>query len=331
MTDLLPGFQLFALAAALYAALGALAVAATLPWLRSTLQPWEPVARHRVLLLLASVPAGSALVLLLAASLPSMLALAAPWLDHCTVHGGGHAHLCFVHLPEVGIRLGLLAALAYLFARGMVRLTRASVGFVRAERVVAALERSGEPSEVPGLTLLESTQPLCVAAGLFRPRILMSRGLFGLLTPAERGVVIAHERAHIRRRDAFTRAVVRALTALHLPAVSAWLRKELDVAAEQACDEEAAVASGDRVCVAATILKVERATRAATTGRLGPVAMAFGATAVERRVESLLRSPEPPRSLRLPLLLLAGIGMAVFRFADELHHLSESILSLIAH
>jgi hypothetical protein len=28
---------------------------------------------------------------------------------------------------------------------------------------------------------------------------------------------------------------------------------------------------------------------------------------------------------------LAGMGMAVFRFADELHHLSESILSLIAH
>ena len=331
MTDLLPGFQLFALAAALYAALGAMAVSVSLPWLRSTLQRWEPVARHRVLLLLASVPAGSALVLLLAASLPSMLALAAPWLDHCIVHAGYHAHLCFVHLPEVGIRLGLLAALAYLFARGLVRLTRAGVGFARAARVVVGLERSGEPSEVPGLILLHSTQPLCVAAGLFRPRILMSRGLFGLLTPAERGVVIAHERAHIHRRDALTRAMVRALTALHLPGVSAWLRKELDVAAEQSCDEEAAVASGDRVHVAATILKVERATRAFNAGALAPVAMAFGATAVERRVESLLGSPAPARSLRLPLLLLAGMGMAAFLFSDELHHLSELILSLIAH
>lgn len=331
MTDLLPGFQLFALAAALYAALGALAASAMLPWLRSTLPTWEPAGRHRALLLLASVPAGSALVLILAVSLPSMLALAAPWLDHCTVHGGGHAHLCFVHLPEVGIRLGLLLLLAYLFALGMVRLTRAGIGLVRAERVVAALERSGEPAPVPGLTLVESTQPICVAAGLFRPRILMSRGLFELLSPEECVIVIAHERAHIRRRDAFTRAVVRALTVLHVPSASNWLRKEFDVAAEQACDEEAAAASGDRVRVAATILKVERAARVATTGYLGPVALAFGVSVVERRVEALLCSPEPPRSLRLPLLLLAGLAIAAIGFSDALHHLSESVLSHIAH
>jgi len=327
----LPGLQLFALAAVTYAAIGALAVAAFLPWLGPVLQRWEPGARHRAVVMLAALPAGSALVLLFAASLPSVLALAAPWLDHCTVHGGDHAHLCFVHLPEVGIRLGLLAALAYLVLRGAIRVARAGAGFVRAGRIVAALERSGEPSGMHDLTLVEAEQPICVAAGLFRPRILMSRGLFGLLVTEERAIVLAHERAHIRRRDIVVSAVVRGLTALHLPAASRWLRSELAVAAEQACDEEAAVEYGDRLVVAATILKVERAMRAASTGALAPVAMAFGLTAVERRVEALLGAPEPARSLRLPVAMMGGAVLAALLLADELHHLTESVLSLIAH
>jgi hypothetical protein len=327
----LPGLQLFALAAVTYAAIGALAVAAALPWLGPMLQRWEPGARHRAVVMLAALPAGSALVLLLAASLPSVLALAAPGLDHCTVHGGDHAHLCFVHLPEVGIRLGLLGTLAYLFLRAGFRLVRALSRYVHAGRLLAGLERSGEKAAVRGLTLVEVEQPLCVAAGLFKPRILMSRILFERLTVAERRIVVAHEHAHVLRRDLLVGAAVRALTALQLPSASRWLRSELEVAAEQACDEAAAADCRDRLVVAATILKVERAMRGAVSPAFGPFALAFGLSAVERRVESLLRAPAPPRSVRLPAGLLGGAVVAALLLADELHHLSESILSFIAH
>ena len=144
-------------------------------------------------------------------------------------------------------------------------------------------------------------------------------------------MVLAHERAHVRRRDALVGSVVRALAVVHLPWVGRWLVQELEVAAEQACDEEAARFVTDRVTVAAAILTVERAAQHAATRALAPVAVAFGARAVERRVEALLVEPEPPRSLR-PLAISIGVGLvSVLVFADELHHLTESVLSVIAH
>jgi beta-lactamase regulating signal transducer with metallopeptidase domain len=201
----------------------------------------------------------------------------------------------------------------------------------RAVRVLHVLAASGQTRSDLGATVLETSQPLCVAAGLLRPRILVSRGLLDSLSTEERAVVLTHERAHVRRRDALFAGLVRMLAALHLPVVARWLVGELDVAAEQACDEEAGELVGDRIAVASAILTVERALQSASAAPLAPIAVAFGRCAVERRVEALLCEPERPRSLRPILAWLGGAAIVVLASAAELHHVTESLLSFIAH
>lgn len=323
--------QLFLLAGVVFLALGALSAAVLVRLGGARLARWEPRARHRALALLAALPAISALGLLFAASLPSLIALVAPGLDHCPVHDDGHAHLCFVHLPKVGVHTGLLEGLVFLTSYAVLRAGFAASSVLRALRVVAALARTGERRSDLGITIMETTQPLCFAAGLFRPRVLLSRGLFDALSAEERAVILAHERAHVRRRDALVASVARALAAFHLPWVGRWLVHEIEVAAEQACDEEAARCVADRVSVAAAILAVERATQDAISRELGSVAVAFGARAVERRVEALLGDPPQQQSLR-PLVVSFGVAVVgLLALADELHHLTESVLSVIAH
>lgn len=323
--------QLFLLAGLAFAVVGALVAAALVRLGGARLARWEPRARHRAIAMLAALPAASAAVLLFAASLPSLVALAAPALDHCPAHDDGHAHLCFVHLPEVGIHAGLLLVLVFLVSYAALRAAFAAASVARAVRLVAALVKTGERRGDLGVTIVETPQPVCFAAGLLRPHVLLSRGLFEALSLEERAVVLAHERAHVRRRDALVGGVVRALAVAHVPGIGRWLVRELEVAAEQACDEEAARVVADRVSVAAAILTVERAARHTTGGALAPVAAPFGARAVERRVEALLGEPAPRRSLR-PLAIAVAVGLAsALVLAGELHHLTESVLSVIAH
>lgn len=331
MSPAVQSAQLFLLAGVAFLAFGAVVAAVLARLMGAQLSTWEPRARHRAIAMLAALPVASAVGLLFAASLPSLLALVAPALDHCPVHDDGHAHLCFVHLPKVGIHIGLLLSLVFLVSYGALRAVFAAASVLYAVRVVAALAKTGEQRHDLDVTIVETSQPVCFAAGLLRPRVLLSRGLFDALSPEERAVVLAHERAHVRRRDALVGSIVRALAVVHLPWVGRWLVHELEVAAEQACDEEAARLVTDRVSVAATILTVERAAQHAAARELDTVAVAFGARAVERRVEALLGEPMPPRSLRPVAISLGIVLVSVLVLADELHHLTESVLSVIAH
>jgi Zn-dependent protease with chaperone function len=323
--------QLFLLAGVAFLAIGSFVTSVIVRFAGARLAQWEPRARHRAIVMLAALPAATALGLLFAASLPSLIALVVPGLDHCPVHDDGHAHLCFIHLPKNGIHTGLLLSLVFLASYVVLRAAFAASSVLRAVRVVAALAKTGEQRRDLDITIVETTQPVCLAAGLLRPRVLLSRGLFDSLSAEERAVILAHERAHVRRRDAAVASFVRALAVVHLPRAGSWLVHELEVAAEQVCDEEAAVAVTDRVAVAAAILTVERAAQHAAASQLDPVAVAFGARAVERRVEALLAEPPPPQSLGA---LAASLGLALagaLVLSDELHHLTESLLSVIAH
>jgi Zn-dependent protease with chaperone function len=325
------GAQLFVLAGVVFLALGALLAAVSVRLFGARLSRWEPSTRHRALMLLAALPALSAVVLLFVASLPSLLALLVPGLDHCSSHQDRHAHLCFVHLPRVGIHTGLLVGLVFLASYALLRGGLAVSSAVRALRVVATLARTGEHRSDLGITIVETRQPVCFAAGLLRPRVLLSRGLFESLSGEQRAVILAHERAHVMRRDALLASVAQALAAFHLPGIGRWLVAELEVAAEQACDEEAARCVSDRVAVAAAILAFERAAQGLAAHDLGVVSAGFGARAVERRVEALLGDPPQRQSLRPVVIALSAAAAGLLLLANQLHHLTESVLSVIAH
>jgi Zn-dependent protease with chaperone function len=331
MSPLVQSVQLFVLAGVLFLLLGAALSAFILQVVKKRLLAWAPYTRHRALLLLALLPIFSALCLLLSVSLPSALALVFPAFDHCLVHAG-HLHLCFVHLPAHELNLPLHLALVLIVSYAGARVLIFGAGVLRASRVLDALARTGLRRNDLDVVVLETPAPICFAAGLWRPQVLISRGLLRWLDTAQRAIVLAHERAHVRRHDALIMSLVRVCALWHFPRVARWLVRELEIAAEQVCDEEAATIVGDRIAVAEAILSVERAAQAQPTVALVPntSAVAFGERAIERRVESLLRDPQPTLSLLPVYAGLCASAATLVWFANGLHHATESVLSVIA-
>lgn len=330
MSPLAQSVQLFVLAGVLFLLLGAATSALLVHAFKARLLAWEPRTRHRAIVLLALLPLLTASSLLLSACLPSALSLIFPVLDHCLVHAG-HAHLCFVHLPVHATNLSLHLALVFVVSYAGARVLLFGTGVLRASRILNALTRTGLRRNDLGVVVLETPVPVCFAAGLWRPQVLISRGLLRWLDTAQRAIVLAHERAHVRRHDALIANVVRMCALWHVPVVARWLARELEIAAEQVCDEEAGTIVGDRIAVAEAILSVERAAQAQAAAMLAPsTAVAFGERAVERRVESLLRDPQPALPL-LPVYAILCMSVATLLLcANGLHHATESVLSVIA-
>ena len=149
------------------------------------------------------------------------------------------------------------------------------------------------------------------------PVLLLPRELLGELTLDERDALLAHELAHVRRRDHWVRVLELVATALFwwYP-VAWWARAALRRAEERCCDE--------------WVLRVlPRSTQAYASGLLkslsfvssSPAAVpALGSGAsplyeVEIRLKEILMSRPAPRlaaPLRIALLAAAGLGLAVF-------------------
>jgi Zn-dependent protease with chaperone function len=329
MSPLAQSIQLFFLAAVLFLLLGAVVSALLVQSLKQRLWVWEPRTRHRAIVLLALLPMFTTVGLLLTVSLPSALSLFFPAFDHCLDHAG-HVHLCFVHFPDDAANLPLHLALVFIATYAGARVLLFGAGVLRASRVLGALARTGLRRNDLDVVVLETPAPICFAAGLWRPQVLISRGLLQWLDASQRAIVLAHERAHVRRHDALVANIVRVCAMWHFPRIAAWLVRELEVAAEQVCDEEAGAIVGDRIAVAEAILSVERAALAQLALVPSTAAVAFGERAVERRVESLLRDPQPALPLR-PVYAGLCLGAATLMlFANGLHHATESVLSVLA-
>src|SRR5205814_9454341 len=103
--------------------------------------------------------------------------------------------------------------------------------------------------------------PMSFAAGVFKPDVYVSRGMLSAFGRRELFAVIEHERAHVRRRDTLWRLATRMFSLPYalMPSRRAQLLRELDLAVEQACDEDAATAVGDRLTVAEALLRCARA------------------------------------------------------------------------
>lgn len=330
MSPVVSSLLLFILAGLSFMALGSLAAALALRFGSRSLSRLDPKARHRVLVGVAAAPILVSALLLFAVALPSFVSLLVPELDHCSTHDDGHAHLCFVHLPRVPLSLPALLAVvfatSYVFARWLL----SAVSILQASRLLRALATTALPT-AKDIAIVETSQAVCMAAGLLRPRVLVSRGLINRLDADGQAVVLEHERAHIRRRDVLVVSLARLCIPLHLPGVGRSLVREIEIAAEQACDEETGELIGDRTTVAETILAVERLAQSTPNGIMPAAAVGFGASAVGRRVESLLQEPKAPCSLRPLMVALGAFTVAVLLGSKDLHHTAESLISVIAH
>ncbi|MEU9391828.1 M56 family metallopeptidase [Streptomyces sp. NPDC048324] len=182
------------------------------------------------------------------------------------------------------------------------------VGAVRTHRATRRTLRRLCEGHPPGteLVVAASPRPRAFAVPGDPGRILVTSAMLAALRPAERRVLLAHERAHLTHRHAFhVHAVTLAAAGnpLLLP-----VRDAVAYLVERWADEQAAGAVGDRSTTARALA------RAALVAQGADCVLHFADRAVTRRVAALQTTP--PRRLRpvaaaiLTLGALAALGAA---------------------
>jgi uncharacterized protein (TIGR03435 family) len=201
--------------------------------------------------------------------------------------------------------LWLLAALwaagaAFLLAR-----------WTRSWRYMRAALRGSFPVELPfpvPVRLISTTIEPGVF-GIFRPVLLLPRGLMDHLNPSQLDAVLAHELCHIRRRDnlfAALHIVVEVLFWFH-PAVW-WIQTKLLEERERACDESVLTSRGEALAYAESILNV---CRFCVGAPLDCVSGVTGSDLKKRIVRIMSQHRGRPLSAGLRLLLAAAAVIAV--------------------
>ncbi len=315
------------LAASMFAAMLALGVHAGYSWVRRRLDILPARLRARLVFALLAAPVALGVALSLLAILPGLAAPLTPVLDHCTQHADHHFHLCLVHGPRsihlgrAGLVLGLIAVPVLIAAASAV------ARLLRGRRLLSALRRCARPATA-GYDEVASEAPFAVTAGLWRPRVYVTSGLLRLLDDTSRMAVLAHEAAHVRRRDPLTKLLAELLGAFHVPKTRRALLADLSLACEQACDEEAAASIGDRTAVADALVKLGRLVSDASPTGTAAVAR-FGEGSITARVHALLDTPKPlPWLPSARLTLAAGFVLATILSAP-LHHATETVLGAL--
>ncbi|HEX8696325.1 MAG TPA: M56 family metallopeptidase [Longimicrobium sp.] len=157
-----------------------------------------------------------------------------------------------------------------------------------------------------GVRLLESGEVAAPAvAGIFRPAVLLPPG--AAAWPEEhRRAVLAHELAHVERRDVLTDLLAQAACALHWFNPLAWIAaRRLAAERERACDDRVLAAGVEPLGYATVLLEAARASLAARAAAAGTLAMARPSE-LESRFTALL----DPRRRRGPLSRRARAALA---------------------
>ena len=178
----------------------------------------------------------------------------------------------------------------------------------------AVIERHGHPGP---LDVLETDEPIAYSVPGMPGHIVVSTGMLRCLRPAERRVLLAHERSHLTRGHHRFVAVAD-LASAAVPVLRP-LAAHVRFATERWADEDAATEVGDRRLVATAIA---RAALAQADWRPQP-ALALAGVGVAARVEALL---EDKRASVLGAEAAATAGgaavvMGLGSSALQVHHL----------
>lgn len=288
-----------------------IAGAALFPVAAAAFRRWPRVARFAPVV--AALPLLLGLLVAVAGLLPGD-----PHLDHvlgchCAHSMPGWLHLCPAH-PERAAAIAPLALLV-VFALLPGRL-RAWLALTREPR--------GQGGTEP--VVLDLPVRTALVLGWLRPSVVVDRVLWDALTPDERRAVLAHERAHVARRDPLVLAALLALVSVAprgpgRAVVRAWLdRAEL-------CADALAARTVGPLALAETLLRCAR-----LGAQPASFAPAWTGGSLERRVEHLADGPTfPAGSGDLSGLDLVGLGLLVASSAlalPWLHHQVEHLLNL---
>jgi len=314
------------LAAAVFAVSSAMLCAIAYPLLRRIVLGLDPIRRTRVLVVWSMVPLGLSGLLTLLGVLPLGLSLMG-----CM--GEGHTHFCVAH-PHLILDEHLLWAIYLVLALLMVSALGTQLyGWWRARRLLESLATVSHYDRQRGVRVMDCEVPIALTAGLSRPIVYISSSLVTALPSDMLRVIVAHERAHARRRDGMIQFVAHLASLLHCPWVRWPLLADLSLACEQACDQEAAREVGDPLRVAETLVALARwFTPAKCVPAVG--ALSFGSGDLVPRIEALLSTAPTPHGVSLPRqvwgvlfpLFLSAAGYA----AEPLHRSVEALLGLLS-
>jgi Zn-dependent protease with chaperone function len=219
-----------------------------------------------------------------------------------------------VTVPAACVAAVLLAAVG----AALVHTSRQHVVLAaRARRAAAASGTAGGD-----LTVLDEDGPDAYALPGRPGRIVVTTGMLKALDPAEREVLLAHERAHLTGRHHLFLTALALACAAH-PALRL-LRGPLSYALERWADESAAAAVGDRRVAARAIGRAALAARPASPRPLAGQSAAPGP--VPRRVAALLTRPHPPRTPRaIAVALACCLALSAACALEAAHDLHGSI------
>lgn len=252
-----------------------------------------------------------ALVLVVAAALPTALVVAVAFLAHVPVVGVG-----FQWCAQA---LGLHSAVPWWIGFPVTALL--TVGVVRTVRLVRE-HRTLRIHDANPIHVARSHNPYAVTLPGRAGQIIISTAMVDMLDDDERRIVVAHEQAHARyRHDRYL--LTAELAAAVLPPLRA-LAKRVHFSIERWADEAAAAACGDRELVAVTLGKVALQSHP-------PTVAGFSGLGVAARVGALLAAPIPTPHRSQLVALWSSLAVTGGFSLYQLHHLERLLTALCPH
>jgi len=240
--------------------------------------------------------------------------------DHCEFHPH-HPHFCWIHmdtlLPEGVLFWLVLGGSTGVFLYSALNAARAIVGMNHLLRTAeGTIDRDG-------FFIVPSRLPAAFVAGIIRPRPYLTSTAAQLLNSRERGIVAAHEREHVRRRDPLKLLLLRIAGSL-FPGFKS-IEEKWKGATEVECDSASLRTGARPEEVSLTIVKLARAVGSEASAPA--LAYAVGTESdLKQRIGSLLSGVQPREQTIawIPLVLLAltltSIGLS------RAHHALETVL-----
>jgi Zn-dependent protease with chaperone function len=188
------------------------------------------------------------------------------------------------------------------------------------------------PSSIPYPVLrVTGALPPLMAAGIFRPRILLSRSAEFVLNDNELRSGLNHEIAHIRRRDNLKKLLLRFVSFPGMQGLeAAWMR-----ASEVAADDAAVFSAADALDLAAALIKLSRVKVAGSAPELSVGLVHGPASMINARVERLVSwskqieiqptlSKAKVAAFLIPLL--AGLAISYGSLLAHVHEATEWLI-----
>jgi len=278
---------------------------------RRRLERCAPAVQSRLLLVAALAPAFLTTIIFVAS--------VADWLL------SGPADFCLEQSDSAHSSISLLLLFSFFFSRVAILGFRFAADTRRAANANRAFQRASAVT-FAGCRVLPIEEPQAFVLGMLKPCVYLSQGLLATLSQDDLRLVLAHEKAHARRRDPLRRFVASVGLLFHLPGIATMLNRRLARSQEMTADAEAAHEADERPRLAEALVRFARL-------RVSPATIArmeFLNGDLEARVRELLDSSSRTKGPSTSMIISGFIALFVLSFfaAHMLHHLSVSLLSI---